>query len=201
MIGTLHTGLVPSAALVLDPRDHLVLADAMQAAWDLAALLHRKQRIPGTDLPYLKHLAMVTFEIFAAHAAEPIGDLRLAVVCAILHDSVEDQGAEIALIENRFGSEITAGVAALSKDPALPQAQAMPDCLRRIAQQSKPVWCVKLADRICNLHGAPPHWGPAKIETYRSEAALILETLGSAHAVLARRLALQIERYPQRPTI
>lgn len=175
--------------------------DEMQAAWDLAAALHRDQKVPGSDLPYLKHLAMVTFEIFTAHAVEAIEDLRLAVICAILHDSIQDQGAEPDHIAMRFGPESAAGIAALSKNPALPKADTMRDSLRRISEQPKAIWCVKMADRIANLHGAPPHWGPAKLETYRAEARLILETLGSAHAALAHRLSVQIARYPERPLV
>jgi (p)ppGpp synthase/HD superfamily hydrolase len=181
--------------------DPLGFADEMQAAWDLAADLHHGQKVPGTDLPYLKHLAMVTFEIFTAHAVEPIADLRLAVICAILHDSIEDQGADADFIAARFGEEAATGIAALSKNPALPKADAMRDSLDRISAQPTAVWCVKLADRISNLHGVPSHWGSKKIESYRAEAHLILETLGSAHSGLARRLSMQIERYPERPAV
>ena len=178
---------------------HMPFADEMQAAWDLASDLHCGQKVPGSDLPYLKHLAMVTFEIFAAHAQEPVDDLRLAIICAILHDSIEDQAADEALIEKRFGSAVWAGVSALSKNPVLPKPEAMSDSLTRILQQPKAVWCVKLADRICNLHGAPSQWSPTRIEAYRSEALLILTELGPAHNVLASRLASQIQRYPERP--
>jgi len=185
----------------LDEDAYMALADTIEVAWDLAAILHRDQKVPGTGLPYLKHLGMVTFEIFAAHAIEPIDNLRLAILCAILHDSVEDQNASLTLIGNRFGMSVAAGVQALSKDPSLPKSEAMSDSLRRITAEPKAVWCVKLADRIANLQGAPPNWGKAKIERYRQEAVLILEALAPANSVLARRLARQIERYPERPLV
>lgn len=181
---------------MLDRQNHAEFADEIETAWDLAATLHQGQRVPGSDLPYLTHLGMVTFEVFAAHAVEPLADIRLAILSAILHDSVEDQKASLDLIARLFGVEVASGVAALSKDPSLPKLEAMRDSLARIESQPKAIWCVKLADRIRNLHGAPAHWSPAKITAYRAEAVLILDTLGAAHGLLAARLAARIEAYP-----
>ena len=79
------------------------LAEDWLAAWHFAAQVHNAQRVPGTDLPYLKHLGMVTMEVFSAHAVAPIGNLGLAVRCAILHDTIEDQGVRHAELVERFG--------------------------------------------------------------------------------------------------
>jgi (p)ppGpp synthase/HD superfamily hydrolase len=171
------------------------LADDWLAAWNYAAQLHNTQKVPGTDLPYLKHLGMVTMEVFSAHAIEPVGDLGLAVRCAILHDSIEDQDASHGDLAQRFGVAVADGVLALSKNSALPKAEAMADSLRRIQAQPREVWCVKLADRISNLNGAPAHWSAEKIVTYRAEAERILAALGPAHGPLARRLAAKIAVY------
>lgn len=64
------------------------LVDIMHAAWDFAATAHVSQYVPGTKLPYLKHLDSVAFEILAAHRVELIHDIELAVTCAILHDCI-----------------------------------------------------------------------------------------------------------------
>jgi (p)ppGpp synthase/HD superfamily hydrolase len=72
----------------------------------------------------------------------------------------------------------------------------MLDSLERIKCQSEAIWCVKLSDRITNLRGAPTSWSKSRIERYRVEAQQIHDQLGSAHAVLAARLARAIERYP-----
>lgn len=165
------------------------------AAWQFAAEVHNAQRVPGTDQPYLKHLGLVTMEIFSAHAFEPIEDLRLAVMCAILHDSIEDQDVPHAELVKRFGPSVADGVQALSKTPALSKADAMTDSLARIRAQPRSVWCVKLADRISNLHTVPAHWSPEKCANYRVEAQKILDALGVAHQGLAGRLAAKIERY------
>ncbi len=173
------------------------LAEDWLVAWHFAAQVHNAQRVPGTDLPYLKHLGMVAMEVFGAHAVAPVGDLGLAVRCAILHDTIEDQGVDHAELVERFGQAVADGVLALSKSPDLPKAEAMADSLRRIQAQPREVWCVKLADRISNLHTAPDHWPADKRAAYRAEAQTILDALGPAHAVLAKRLAAKIAAYPE----
>lgn len=171
-------------------------SDRVVAAWDFAAHAHNGQKVPGTKLPYLRHLGLVALEIMSAHLSEPIVDVELALCCAILHDVVEDQSVDPDELERRFGSAVAAGVAALSKDPSLPHEKAMADSLARIREQSRAVWCVKLADRISNLRGAPVHWSAARIETYREESLQILKVLGVAHRGLAVRLATKIGAYP-----
>lgn len=174
----------------------LSFSDRIIDAWDFAAHLHNRQKVPGTSLPYLRHLGLVAFEIIGAHVAEPIADLELALLCAILHDSIEDQNIAREELERRFGATAASGVSALSKNPAVSAAEAMADSLARIVEQPQAVWCVKLADRISNLRGAPNHWSPARIDAYREEAAEILGVLGPAHRGLAGRLAEKIAAYP-----
>lgn len=170
-------------------------ADGWLAAWHFAAEIHNSQNVPGTELPYLKHLGMVTMEIFNAHAGETVGDLALATQCAILHDSIEDQGVTHAELARRFGLAVADGVQALSKNDSLPKAEAMTDSLARIRTQPHEVWCVKLADRISNLNGAPAYWTAEKRATYCAEAQQILNALGTAHRILADRLATKIANY------
>lgn len=175
---------------------HARFPDRVAAAWDFAAHAHNAQKVPGTTLPYLRHQGLVALEIMSAHLAEPIDDIELALTCAILHDVVEDQPVDPAALERRFGPAVAAGVSALSKNPSTPKADAMADSLARIRAQPHAIWCVKLADRICNLRGAPAHWPAARVDAYREEAMLILKTLGPAHRGLANRLALKISAYP-----
>ncbi|TXH88657.1 MAG: bifunctional (p)ppGpp synthetase/guanosine-3',5'-bis(diphosphate) 3'-pyrophosphohydrolase [Rhodoferax sp.] len=170
-------------------------ADEWLEAWRFAAEVHNAQKVPGTDLPYLRHLGMVTMEIFTAHTINPISDISLAVRCAILHDTIEDQDIAYEELVKRFGQEVANGVLALSKNSDLPKSAAMEDSLSRIRAQPTAVWCVKLADRISNLHDVPAHWTAEKCETYRAEAQKILHELGSAHDALAIRLAAKIKAY------
>jgi len=168
----------------------------LQAA-RFAARAHNAQKVPGSELPYLLHVTTVAAEVMAALARESMSQPDLAVVCALLHDTIEDCGVHAEALADEFGPDVAAGVLALSKDPALPKDQAMADSLRRVQQQPREVWMVKLADRITNLQPPPAHWLPAKIAAYRAEALAIADTLGAASPHLHARLRAKIADYPR----
>jgi (p)ppGpp synthase/HD superfamily hydrolase len=168
-----------------------------------AAEAHREQTVPGTDgLPYLLHVVTVGMEVLASLHAEPSSRGDLAVACALLHDMIEDTDVGREEIAKRFGAEVAAGVAALTKDRSLVASQgkaaAMTDSLLRIREQPLEVWRVKLADRITNLQPPPAQWSQAKCLRYRDEAREILEALGEASPFLAARLTEKIGSYPIR---
>ncbi|MEY4582700.1 MAG: hypothetical protein RL701_7403 [Pseudomonadota bacterium] len=172
------------------------LQEAWLSAWRFAARVHHGQTVPGRDLPYLVHLGAVGMEVLVAHQSAPIEQPELAVQCALLHDTLEDTQIAETELATLFGPDVLAGVRALTKNAALPKADAMSDSLRRIRAQPHAVWAVKLADRITNLAAPPPAWTDTKIAAYRREAAHILAELGSGHAVLAERLTQRIAAYP-----
>ena len=138
-----------------------------------AAQAHQGQLVPGSDLPYLMHLNLVSMEIFAALGAEAGHDGDLAVQCALLHDTIEDTDTSYEQIAAIFGVRVADGVLALSKNPELEKSRRLADSLDRIKSQPKEIWMVKLADRITNLQPPPPHWTPEKILKYRDEAIVI----------------------------
>jgi (p)ppGpp synthase/HD superfamily hydrolase len=173
--------------------------DLYLAAAAFAAHVHRQQKVPGGELPYLLHLSSVAMEVIAALQVDALDDPDLAVQCALLHDCVEDQGVAVTDLEARFGARVAAGVSALSKDGQLPKDRQMADSLERIRRQPREVWWVKLADRITNLAPAPPHWTPAKRQAYRAEARQILQALGEASPCLAARLRARIDGYVVEP--
>ncbi len=166
-----------------------------------AAQAHRGQLIPGSDLPYLLHLNLVSMEIIAALIAEPGHDGDLAVQCALLHDTIEDTSTNYEQIKSRFGVRVADGVAALSKNPALEKSKRLLDSLARIQLQPIEIWMVKMADRITNLQPPPHHWTTAKISQYRVEAIEIHTQLQAASPFLALRLAEKIQNYPGSSTI
>lgn len=170
--------------------------DTFQRALRFAAEAHAEQLFPGTKLPYLLHVMSVAMEVVTALASEPVDDPDLAVQCALLHDVVEDTPTPLEVLRAEFGEAVAAGVLALTKREDLPKPEAMRDSLDRILRQPREVACVKLADRIANLEAPPYYWTPEKIDAYREEARLILQSLGAANAHLARRLAEKIARYP-----
>lgn len=160
-----------------------------------AADVHGSQKIPGSELPYLAHLTMVSMEVMAALAVEDVLDGNLAIQCALLHDVLEDTPVTLEQFLECFGEQVTNGVQALTKNDRLPKHEKMADSLTRIRQQPREVWMVKLADRITNLQPPPHHWTAEKVRSYQQEAQQIYEALHQASPFLATRLQQKIEDY------
>lgn len=171
--------------------------DLYRRAVIFAAEAHRGQLVPGSERPYVTHPVEVAAEVIAALAVEPAVYPDLAVLCALLHDTIEDTSTTAAQIEALFGAEVARGVSALSKDAALPKDERMKDSLRRIQREPREVWLVKLADRTVNLAEPPARWSREKVLGYAEEARVILAELGAASAHLSARLQAKIEAYPQ----
>lgn len=175
--------------------------EAYVQALHLAAHWHRDQKVPGTELPYLVHLTSVCNEVQRALAAEPALSTGtavrpdVAVQGALLHDILEDTAMTPAELTAAVGAEVTAIVAALSKDAALPKAEQMADSLRRIRAEPREAWIIKLADRITNLAPPPSYWKREKCAAYRAEAEQILTALGEASPFLAARMRERIAAY------
>jgi len=165
------------------------------AALELAATKHAAQKVPGSELPYLVHVVTVAAELIASFAAMTQLDEDLAVQCALLHDTIEDTGTSRDEIAAKFGDAVAAGVSALSKDASLPKPEQMADSLRRIREQPREVWMVKLADRITNLSESPHYWTRDKRIAYRDEAIVIADALGSASPALDGRIRGRIADY------
>jgi (p)ppGpp synthase/HD superfamily hydrolase len=166
--------------------------DLYLRALRFAARAHGDQRMPG-GFPYVVHVTSVA--AVAASAIDPGVDGDLLIGCALLHDVVEDTRVGDAEIEAEFGPHIAAGVRALTKTKAA--LDPMADSLRRIQDQPREVWMVKLADRIVNLTPpAPAHWSAEKRADYAREGAVILDALGTANEGLASLLRARIRAYP-----
>lgn len=170
--------------------------DKYLEAWNFASAIHNGQTLPGSDIPYINHLGLVTMEATAAIANNTIDNPDLLVLCALLHDSIEDTPTTYDEIKEVFGSEVADGVLALTKNTELPsKAEQMLDSLRRIKTQAIEVWMVKLCDRITNLQPPPKHWTKEKVAQYHNEARLILDELGEANLFLTERLKMKIDAY------
>jgi (p)ppGpp synthase/HD superfamily hydrolase len=172
--------------------------DAYLAALCFAAEAHRGQTVPGSDgLPYLVHLASVAMEVMGALQHEAVKHPTRAVLCALLHDTIEDTAVTHAEVHAAFGPEVADGVLALSKDAALPKAARMEDSLARIRRLAPEIWMVKLADRITNLQEPPAHWTHEKRRRYWEEAGRIRDALGDASAYLRARIEAKMATYTQ----
>lgn len=174
--------------------------DELQDTWQLVSKLHQGQSYggPGNNerIEYINHLGSVTFEVMNALMRTPQMNARLALCCAMLHDSIEDTAFSYEDVRAQFGAEVANGVMALTKQDTIADQHAkMTDSLHRIKQQPKEVWAVKMADRICNLYAPPYYWSRDKKLSYLEEARLILAELGEGNAYLAGRLKARIEAY------
>jgi (p)ppGpp synthase/HD superfamily hydrolase len=173
--------------------------DVYAAALLFAARAHGEQKVPGTELPYLSHVVLVTAEVIAALDAEPgwsAEEQNLAIRAALLHDVVEDTPVAADEVASQFGEATRDAVLALTKNTDLPtKAEQMADSLARIRKQPQVVWMVKLADRITNLMPPPHYWTDEKIAVYKEEAQRIHDALAEASPYLANRLAARIAAY------
>ena len=169
--------------------------DHFVAALQFAAERHAAQKVPGSDFPYLVHVTSVAAEVIAALAVDHVEAPELAVLCALLHDTIEDTTTTHAELVAQFGSAVANGVSALSKDAAIAKAERMADSLRRIRAQPHEIWMVKLADRITNLAPPPAHWPSDKRSAYREEAIAIADALVGASPTLDVRIRASIAAY------
>jgi hypothetical protein len=166
------------------------------AALKYAAAAHLGQKVPGSDLPYVVHVAMVAMEVIAALQVENGIDGDLAVQCALLHDVIEDAEKSYDELEANFGKEVADGVLALTKSNLIQdKSDRMAECLSRIKPQPREIGMVKMADRIVNLEPPPADWSTEKRTKYREEAIKICESLGSSSNFLDGRLAAKISDY------
>ena len=176
-------------------------------ALKFVAKAHKNQKVPGSNLPYIVHLNLVSMEIMAALSVEDGLNGDLAVQCALLHDVIEDADVPHEKVKSEFGSVVADGVLALTKDEKVGsdiedkhkrKELMMADSLHRIKQQSPEIWMVKMADRITNLQPPPSTWSDEKVVRYKQEAILIYNELKDASPYLAERLKSKIENYKEK---
>ena len=172
--------------------------DKYLEAWNFSSDIHNDQKLPKSDIPYINHLGLAAMEAMTAVAHTSINSPNLLVLCALLHDSIEDTTTTYKDIKKVFGIDIADGVLSLTKNAELSsKSEQMKGSINRIKKQPKEVWMVKLCDRITNLQPPPKHWDKAKIAKYLNEARFILEQLGEANQFLADRLNTKIVNYEQ----
>ena|SRR2546425_12171596 len=94
------------------------LQTVYKTAFRFAAIKHKNQQVPGTELPYLTHVTNVAMEVIVAGFYTP--------------------GKE------QFGEPVAEAVLALTKFTNLEKPDQMPDSLHRIKLLEKEVLAVKL---------------------------------------------------------
>lgn len=167
-----------------------------QKAIRYAAEKHGEQRLPGSDITYMVHVANVAMEIMFAYFHNPNFDLDFALQTALLHDVLEDTNTSEDELKTEFGEKITTAVKALSKNKLIADKNdRMQDSLERILSEAEEVGMVKLADRITNLQRPPGNWSADKIDRYKQEAQSIYQAIGHCNTYLSDRLKEQIIVY------
>ncbi len=154
--------------------------ELLQRAYDIALKGHWTQRRKSGE-PYILHPLEV-----ARICYEEIGLGPTAVICAILHDVVEDTKFTLDDINDNFNEKITLIVDGLTKLDGLhnkesPQAENFKKVISTLTQDVRVV-LIKMADRVHNLRtlGVMPRHKQLKIV---AETAYI-------YAPLAHRLGL-----------
>jgi len=135
----------------------------LHKAFELAVQAHQNQRRKSGE-PYVLHPIEV-----ARIAAAEIGLGPTAVICALLHDVVEDTPVTLRDIESEFGEKIAHIVDGLTKldgtyNESSPQAENFKKVLSTLVSDVRVV-LIKMADRLHNMRtlGAMPRHKQLKI--------------------------------------
>jgi guanosine-3',5'-bis(diphosphate) 3'-pyrophosphohydrolase len=120
-------------------------------AFDLSMDAHRDMRRKSGE-PYIYHPLAV-----ARIAAEEIGLGTTSIVCALLHDVVEDSHVELSDIERQFGPKVARIIDGLTKisgvfdhETTSPQAENFRKMLLTLSEDVR-VILIKLCDRLHNM--------------------------------------------------
>lgn len=169
--------------------------DIYLKALNFAAKAHKDQKVPGTEMAYITHVAQVVQETFWSMLNSDKFDIDYAVQCAMLHDTIEDTEITYQNIEFEFGKHVADGVLALTKNEELPKDQQMIDSIKRIKTQPVEIAVIKIADRIANLKPAPSYWTRERMIKYRDEAIYIAAELQGHNKEIDERIQQKIEWY------
>ena len=124
------------------------LGPRFRDALSVALVLHGGQAKKGTTVPYLAHLLAVT-----ALVLEHGGDEDQAVA-ALLHDAIEDAGADVRPLVARFGSRVAAiveGCTDTDVKPKPPYRARKEAYLAHLAEAPPDVILVSMADKLANV--------------------------------------------------
>src|SRR5438445_3456097 len=116
-------------------------------AFSFAARAHQGQLRQDGKTPYVSHVLRVCFVLRHVFGVDDAG----ALTAAALHDTLEDTTTDFDDLEEKFGRDVAAWAAALSKDKRLPNEEREQVYCRALAAAPWQVQVGKLADIFDNL--------------------------------------------------
>lgn len=162
-----------------------------------AAEQHRMQRREDADAsPYINH-PIALARVLAVEGG--VTDV-VALMAALLHDTIEDTRTTPDDLRLRFGRAVAAAVMEVTDDKKLPKAERKRLQIEHAPTLSRPARLVKLADKICNLRdiaARPPQgWSRARQRRYFDWSRRVIDALRGTHARLEK---VYDEAYASRP--
>ncbi|HLP83654.1 MAG TPA: HD domain-containing protein [Phycisphaerales bacterium] len=118
-----------------------------QEAVNFAARAHRHQLRKDGRTPYVAHVIRVAMTVSWVFGC----DDKVAILAALLHDTIEDTTTDYDDIAERFGVAVADCVAALTKNMAMSEEPREIEYDARIAKGTWQARLVKLADVYENL--------------------------------------------------
>ena len=145
-------------------------------AMDFAARKHRDHRRKGAAAePYINHLAEVA--LLVAEATQ--GRDHLAVLGALLHDTIEDTETTRAELATEFGADVAALVEEVTDDKSLAKDERKRLQIETAPMKSRRAKLIKIADKVSNLRSIiespPADWGAARRQEYFAWAAQVVQ--------------------------
>ncbi len=135
---------------------NFVGAASLLQALAFAADKHRQQRRKDPETtPYINHPIAVA----AALAIEGEVTDRATLLCAVLHDTVEDTNTTFEELAQHFGADVADLVRELTDDKSLEKSERKRLQVEHAKASTARAKEVKIADKICNIRdvvGRPP---------------------------------------------
>jgi guanosine-3',5'-bis(diphosphate) 3'-pyrophosphohydrolase len=148
---------------------------------------HRFQRRKDRDAsPYINHPIEVATVLATVGGVTDI----IALMAAVLHDTIEDTATTPEELDEKFGRDVRIVVEELSDDKSLSKARRKQLQIDHAHGSSHRAKLVKLGDKICNVrdvtHAPPDDWSIARRCEYLDWTEQVVAGCRGASATLER---------------
>ena len=166
--------------LVMARTDFVERSPLTRAALDFAASRHAGQTRDIDNIPFVTHPVEVACLLHEAGYSDEV------VAAGVLHDVLEDTDVERPELEERFGAEVAALVAAVSDDPSIEDDAKRKAALRRqVAKAGDEAAAVFAADKVSKArelrararHGRFQRSDEGKLGHYQASLEMLSELI------------------------